>query len=383
MEKVVEPESTDNFKNLMYKNYELKINKFGLDKFKDNTDHEILEKIIYHREKLNQKVGNKNSIFKNNIIKTLVSREKIRFDYDDFDLDLTYITDRIIAMGYPAEDIEKLFRNSLEEVKEFFLKRHDKRYKIYNLCSERAYANDTFQNQAHYRFKDHEAPPFNLIFEFCKDMDNWLNENPENVSAIHCKAGKGRTGVMICCYLIYSNFVSGWKQALKYYGIMRTYDGKGVTIKSQIRYIQFFEQIIKHNIPHPINSPRVLLKKIIFSSVPNFNLISDGCKPYFDIQNGNFLYSYKKENQDKIRNYYLGDKVNIHSINTYLQGDFLMIFYNDGIFGKKKMFKFWYNTYFIPQDRIISIKKYRLDMKVNKENDSFSDDFKITLFFHF
>lgn len=82
-------------------------------------------------------MGNKNSKFGINIVKKLVSQKKIRFDFDGYDLDLTYITDRIIAMGFPAENFQKIYRNPMEEVQNFFLKRHNSRYKVYNLCSER------------------------------------------------------------------------------------------------------------------------------------------------------------------------------------------------------------------------------------------------------
>ena len=43
------------------------------------------------------------------------------------------------------------------------------RYKVYNLCSERAYPAKRFQNRvALYPFDDHCAPPLGLMREFCE-----------------------------------------------------------------------------------------------------------------------------------------------------------------------------------------------------------------------
>lgn len=57
-------------------------------------------------------------------------------------------------------------------------------------------------------------------------------KDPKNVAGIHCKAGKGRTGIMICSYLLYSGFSKNAHDSLVYYGKIRTSDSKGITIPS-------------------------------------------------------------------------------------------------------------------------------------------------------
>ena len=51
---------------------------------------------------------------------------------------MTYITPRIIAMAYPAEGFESMFRNKITDVAEFFNSKHDKKFLIIN-CSNRKY----------------------------------------------------------------------------------------------------------------------------------------------------------------------------------------------------------------------------------------------------
>ncbi len=46
-----------------------------------------------------------------NALRQCVSLKKKRLVNDEFDLDMTYITSNIIAMGYPAEGIEGKYRN--------------------------------------------------------------------------------------------------------------------------------------------------------------------------------------------------------------------------------------------------------------------------------
>ena len=70
------------------------------------------------------------------ILKRLVSRNRNRYQDNKFNLDLSYITNRVIAMGLPGKGFYKLFRNSQNDVMEFFDTYHDSRIKIYNMCND-------------------------------------------------------------------------------------------------------------------------------------------------------------------------------------------------------------------------------------------------------
>ena len=49
-------------------------------------------------------------------IRTVVSGKKNRFCEGGYNLDLTYVTSRIVAMAFPAEGIEGMYRNPIDQV---------------------------------------------------------------------------------------------------------------------------------------------------------------------------------------------------------------------------------------------------------------------------
>jgi hypothetical protein len=216
---------------------------------------------------------------KANIFKRLVSKKKRRLQTEYFDLDMAYITERVIGMGFPATGCETFYRNNLLDLKAF-LDRYHGEYKIYNLCIEkkRIYPKDFWIDRkvGLFPFNDHAPCPIKLILDFCVDLCLYLTVNPRGVAAIHCKAGKGRTGVMIVCYLIFSGLCQNTDEALAHYAKQRTLNNKGVTIPSQIRYIKYFETFLSANYERPFLKciPKIIkfdLNKGYSNMIMNYN----------------------------------------------------------------------------------------------------------------
>ena len=206
--------------------------------------------------------------------KHLVSKKKRRYQDSEFDLDMTYITDRVIAMGYPSEGVEALYRNDVKDVIAFFEKKHKGNVKIYNLCLEK---DKIYEKKLFLRSKvalfpslDHNPCSVKLILEFCVDICLFLILNLNSVAAVHCKAGKGRTGVMICSYLVFSGLCKNTEEAVNYYAVMRTTNMKGVTIPSQQRYIKYFETFLKANFyaPYIYLIPKIIKEHLFLNGKP-------------------------------------------------------------------------------------------------------------------
>ncbi|ELR12175.1 C2 calcium/lipidbinding (CaLB) region-containing protein [Acanthamoeba castellanii str. Neff] len=170
-------------------------------------------------------------------VRTKVSADKHRYQLGGYDLDLTYITERIIAMAFPSEGYEKVYRNNIDDVTRLLGEKHKSHYMIYNL-SNRAYDYEKFDNHA----------------------------------------GKGRTGTAIAAYLIYSGLFSTADKALRYFACKRSITMWGVTNPSQVRSVQYFEQVyVKGRVP---SAKALVLREVIMHTIPNFD---KGCSPYVEI----------------------------------------------------------------------------------------------------
>ena len=183
----------------------------------------------------------------------LVSENRRRFQDDEFDLDLVYVTDHLIAMSLPAHKAtDQLYRNKIEDVAKYLDKRHPKSYVVVNVTSERDYPTSKFHDQTlRFGMDDHNCTTFQMIQDFCAAVDKFFEDGKkvevdgqliDRVAAIHCKGGKGRTGLMISCYLLHSGVFETAEDALSYFASRRTDFSvgdkyQGVQTPSQERWV--------------------------------------------------------------------------------------------------------------------------------------------------
>jgi len=177
-----------------------------------------------------------------------------------------------------------------------------------------------------------------LIKNFCEDVDKWLSSAKNNVAAVHCKAGKGRTGVMGCCYLIHVGVCETAEAALNLYADKRTYDKKGVTIPSQRRYVHYYEKLVKSGTDY--KKTPLFLKSIIIEPIPSCN--KSNCIPSI------LVYEGKNIKVNKSSSWKRFDHCIILELDPgyCLLGDIKVEFFN-GKAKSEKIFTFWLNTYFV------------------------------------
>lgn len=223
-----------------------------------------------------------------------------------------------------------------------------------------------------YPFEDHNAPPIDLIVECCADIHKWLGEDENHVVGINCKAGKGRTGLIICCYLMHSKVVIDSDEAMLYYGSRRTKDGKGVTIASQQRYVRYYNHVL--NIGGTPPEPRLLmLKSVRMHTIPDF-----AGDPYVIIIS---------QNQEVHRSppSAVPKKATTHElqVDRPVHGDVKIQFCVKKGRSHQNTCHFWFSTAFIdPETNRLELQKSEIDVaNKDKKNAHFKADFRLEAFF--
>ncbi|XP_058534348.1 tensin-3 [Ochotona princeps] len=198
---------------------------------------------------------------------------------DGHELDLTYITERIIAVSFPAGGCEESYLRHLQEVTRMLKSKHGDNYLVINL-SERSYdltkLNPKIMDVG---WPELHAPPLDKMCTICKAQESWLNSDPQHVVVIHCRGGRGRIGVVISSYMHFTHVSASADQALDRFAMKKFYDDKVAALiqPSQKRYVQFLSGLLSGAVK--MNTSPVFLHCVVLHGTPSFDA-GGACRPF-------------------------------------------------------------------------------------------------------
>jgi hypothetical protein len=103
---------------------------------------------------------------------------------DEFKLNMSYITDRVVVMANFYED------ELLNEVRSFLQLKHYNRHMIFNLANEQEFnIEHDLDNVRNYPFNANNPCALKSIIAFCTEVEAYLSAHPGNVVILHCRTG--------------------------------------------------------------------------------------------------------------------------------------------------------------------------------------------------
>uniref|UniRef100_A0A8C6BCA9 Tensin 3 n=1 Tax=Monodon monoceros TaxID=40151 RepID=A0A8C6BCA9_MONMO len=224
---------------------------------------------------------------------------------DGRELDLTYITERIIAVSFPAGCSEESYLHSLQEVTRMLRSKHGDNYLVLNLSEKRYDLTKLNPKILDVGWPELHAPPLDKVCTICKAQEAWLNSDPQHVVVIHCRGGKGRIGVVISSYMHFTNVSASADQALDRFAMKKFYDDKlsALMQPSQKRYVQFLSGLLSGTVK--MNASPLFLHFVILHGTPNFDS-GGACRPFLKLYQAmqpmytSGIYNVGPENQSRI-----------------------------------------------------------------------------------
>ncbi|KAM4689774.1 LOW QUALITY PROTEIN: tensin-3 [Discoglossus pictus] len=224
---------------------------------------------------------------------------------EGYELDLTYITERIISVSFPSACSEETYLHNLQDVTRMLKSKHGDNYLVLNLSEKRYDLTKLNTKTMDVGWPDLHAPPLDKMCSICKAMESWLNSDPLHVVVIHCRGGKGRIGVVISSYMHFTNVSASADQALDRFAMKKFFDDKVSILMqpSQKRYVNFLNGLLSGI--EKMNATPLFLHHVILHGIPNFDT-GGVCRPFLKIYQAmqpvytSGIYNVGPENQSKI-----------------------------------------------------------------------------------
>jgi hypothetical protein len=177
--------------------------------------------------------------------------------WNNFKLDLSYITPSLIVMASPTTQPGG---NDAKVIKQYLEYKHPSQFKLHDLNSvypsgSRNKANELGQPVVLHRpIEKRFVLPFKSLLRTLESIQQFLNLALGQVAVLHSDAGLGRCGFIVASYLVFSEKMTA-QQAINTFRFNRTVSNSPGPLLSplQIQYVRYLEAFLTYSRRCPFN----------------------------------------------------------------------------------------------------------------------------------
>lgn len=288
------------------------------------------------------------------------------------DLDISYITSRVLAMPCPSEGLEAAYRtNNIDDVRVFFESRHQlAKMSVYNL-GPRTTARlpppvRTVECSFIYYPHPPKAPHLQGLYAMAEDMYGFLSADPKSIVVVQSgDQGKATAATLIAALFLYAGLVREPEDAMQMFAVKRTPPGVRA---SDLRYLYYMGDLTRKT-PHLPHFKPVTLVSLQISPVPLMTKARDGCRLYIEIVSNDRVDLTTLQEYERMRLYHVTEGKIALPLNITLCGDITVTVYHarNALKGMGrpqglKVCQLQFHTGFIPEEEtLIHFDKAELD----------------------
>ncbi|CAG9858791.1 unnamed protein product, partial [Phyllotreta striolata] len=278
-------------------------------------------------------------------------------------MDLSYVTERIISMWFPASATPHSYRQGQQQAGHMLRNKHGDNYMIFNLSEPKRSIRNEHKFVKEVGWAPGLAPPLERLCSICKEIDSWLSGDQHRIAVLHARGDKDKLGVIVAAYMNYSSICGSAEQALDRFSMKKFLDDNvgPLALPSNKRYIDYFAGLLSHNIK--VNAAPMYLTHVTVLGSPSFH--QGGCKAFLKLYEGHTpVYTSGV--------YSVSSGISQFTVNIngegrrglQLRGDILIKCYHRGDIGRETVFACQFHTCAV-SDHTLSFTRQELDIACN------------------
>ncbi|XP_044752814.1 tensin-1 isoform X4 [Coccinella septempunctata] len=275
-------------------------------------------------------------------------------------MDLSYVTERIIAIWFPADASSHSYRQGQRQASHMLRHKHGNNYMVFNLTEPKKVLKGEHKHVQEVGWSRDLAPPLENLCSICKEIETWLSADEHRIAVLHAKGNKDKLGVIVAAYMHYSSICGNAEQALDRFSMRKYLEENigSISLPSNRRYVDYFAGLLSHNIR--INTAPLYLTHVTVLGTPAYE--QGGCKAFLKLYQGQLpvytsgVYSVAKGVRQFTVNV-AGDQRK----GLQLRGDILIKCYHRSDSGREKIFACQFHTCAVT-DYTLSFTRQELDV---------------------